>query len=69
MCDTRITEEVVEKHQQCMDLEIELQKMGKMWVVILPLVLGTLRPVPENNLKTLRIHYKGLIPKLQKSVI
>ena len=70
--DTRVTEKVVEKHQQYTDLKIELQKMWNMRVVILPLVLGALRSVSlcqEKHLKTLNIHYKGLIPKLQKSVI
>ena len=45
--------------------------MWKMRVVILPLVLGTLGSVPfclENHLKTLSMHYQGLIPKLQKCV-
>ena len=68
----RVTEKVVEKHQRYIDLKIKLQKMWNMRVVILPLVLGALGSVPfclEKHLKTLNIHYKGLIPKLQKSVL
>ena len=38
--DTRVTENVAEKHQRYTDLKIELQKMWNMQVVILSSVLG-----------------------------
>ena len=70
--DTRVTENIAEKHQRYTDLKIELQKMWNMQVVILSSVLGALGSVPlclKKHLKTLNIHYKELIPKLQKGVI
>jgi len=40
--DSRVIDKKTEKHQRYTDLKIEFQKMGKMKVIILPIVLGTL---------------------------
>ena len=54
--DSRVMDKITEKHQRYTDLKIELQKMWKMRVVILPTVIGTLGTIPlclEKHLTTL----------------
>ena len=54
------------------DLKIELQRMWKVWVVIVPLIIWCLGSVSRclvKNLKSLNIFYGTLVAKLQKIVL
>ena len=59
--DSRVTEKVTEKHQCYTDLKMELQKMWKMQVVIIPLVLGTLGTCSSTVISTTLENYKHLL--------
>ena len=63
--DSRVKEKISEKQQCYMDLKIEIKKMWNIPVIILPVILGTLGSIPlclGKHLKTLNIHYNGLVP-------
>jgi len=70
--DSRLAHKVNEKRDKYTDLKIEVQRMWNMRAVVMPLVIGTLGSVSvclAENLHTLNIFYRTLIPKLQKSVL
>jgi len=70
--DSRLIVKVNEKIERYTDLKIELQRMRKVRVAIVPLIVGCLGSVSKclvKHLKTLNIYYGTLVSKLQKSVL
>ena len=67
--DNRLIAKVNEKMERYTDLKIELQRMWKVRVVIVPLISGCLGSVSKclvKNLKSLNIFYGTLVAELQK---
>ena len=63
----RVKEKVSEMHQHYTDLKVEIQKMWNIPVVILSAILGTVGSIPlclGKHLKTLNIHYNGLVAQV-----
>jgi len=70
--DSRLTAKINEKREKYTDLKIELQRMWKVRVVIVPIIIGCLGSVSTclvRNLKNLGIYNSTLVPKIQKSVL
>jgi len=67
--DSRLIAKVNEKMERYTDLKIELQRMWKVHVVIVPLIIGCLGPASKflvKNLKSLNIFCGTLVANYKK---